>query len=378
MISSSHRRLYLCLPPPGIRRERQGGHVAKSSVQIAHADGPPTQKASPSSNDDDDDQHRRGGSGTLRRHHLRRDVAYDASSSFLLQWRHVRRGAAGGGGGGGRGHGNCHGADDGVVPPERRRYDQRSEDERRGRGHGHGQGNGGHPRRHQRHHHQRREQQRRLVVSTVDDGFRTTFHANVCRGTMRYKVHALYCDCPRVVGLRARYRYEAKEEEGKKEEERREATAVADDDDDVGGGGMTSTGRRHGNGDVCDSFDRLNLTTATAIATTTNASNDAITSRASDEEDGTMVDMTIFDNLLVLPDTKANPPYGAYACLGTNRRAFATNRIICERGLAHEIFDANVDDIDGTRQFKVSCARCLLSAHMPNGLVAITSNLHDD
>ncbi len=194
---------------------------------------------------------------------------------------------------------------------------------------------------------------------------------------MRYKVHAPHCDCPRVVGLRARYRDEAKEEGGKKEEERREATAADDDDDDnVGGGGMTSTGGRHGNGDVCDSFDRMNLTTATA--TTTNASNDAITSRASDEEDGTTVDMTIFDNLLVLPDTKANPPYGAYACLGTNRRAFATNRIVCERRLAHEIFDANVDDIDGTRRFKVSCARCLLSDHMPNGFVAITSNSHDD
>ncbi|KAL3807576.1 hypothetical protein ACHAXA_005152 [Cyclostephanos tholiformis] len=266
-----------------------------------------------------------------------------------------RRPSGGNGGiiGGGGGDDDDDGG--GERPPRRRDRHQRAVvvERRQHRGHPH-----------QRADVQLRRRQRQSVSVTVED-FRDVFHSKICRAS-RYKVHAPDCDCAKVAGLRSRYAAC-----------RRDGASTTSGMDVVS---STSTDVRvdDGNGDVdarCDAFDRLNLNATTTTTKTKETTTRALMKEAREDDNNEAVVDAIFDNLIVLPDTKANNPNHAYACLGTDRRSFDENWIGCERKLANEIFGIDVGggNDDDIPTFKVSCAQCLLSDHQPNGFVAIIS-----
>ena len=231
--------------------------------------------------------------------------------------------------------------------------------------------------------HQRRQQQRRqrppreqrqrqtgtVVVGTAAGGvdFRAVFHAVMCRGAARYKVHAPGCSCPRVAGLRSRHRAE-------EAEAAREARGLT-----AGGGGE---GRRAPDDDdvvddVCvGSFGRLDLlddaSTAGDVASDDGGGGGAGGGVVAPPPRASVL-ADPFNNLLVIPDTKSGNPSHAYVCTGTDRETYDEDWAGCEARLAREIFgDGDGHGKDTARPFKVSCARCLLE-RMPNGFVAIMS-----
>ncbi len=79
-----------------------------------------------------------------------------------------------------------------------------------------------------------------------------------------------------------------------------------------------------------------------------------------------------FDNLLVVPETKAIP--AIFVCNETTSTEFLNDATRCENKLAKDIFDGNTDTTSlDALPFKVSCALCLLR-HQKNGFVAIAAD----
>eukprot|EP00571_Detonula_confervacea_P005746 CAMPEP_0172324782 /NCGR_PEP_ID=MMETSP1058-20130122/52319_1 /TAXON_ID=83371 /ORGANISM="Detonula confervacea, Strain CCMP 353" /LENGTH=548 /DNA_ID=CAMNT_0013041163 /DNA_START=150 /DNA_END=1793 /DNA_ORIENTATION=+ len=226
-----------------------------------------------------------------------------------------------------------------------------------------------------------------LTIETFD--FRTNFHAKLCRAA-KYKVHAPYCSCPKIVKLRQQLVPVV------------QSLKKSNDDNDDKGVTKNMTTKKHNSysnnqvqfdidGNIAHQLSQLN------IASNNNGEESNNTNNSNKNNIG---NNDPFDNLIVLPDTKSNNP-SIYVCNDTDRLTFQRNGTACEKKLGSEIFghcDNNAitdkDEEEGGNNyisqekitagsasannnnippFKVNCAICLLTTHQRNGFVAIVS-----
>lgn len=181
-------------------------------------------------------------------------------------------------------------------------------------------------------------------VKIESNNFQSNFHKCIARAA-KYKVHAPYCTCSKVKTIRQRYI------------------------------------------ECIDSRQPSppNISAQKNSNTTTSSYNDHVQfdvdggfSQKFDEMLQLSSDVSIFDNLIVMPDTYR--PSAVYVCRDTNSARFKENGIACEQKLSMEIFASKKGDSGGNDDippFKVSCAICLLTNHQPNGFAAITSDSFD-
>ncbi|KAL7539395.1 hypothetical protein ACHAXR_009253 [Thalassiosira sp. AJA248-18] len=216
------------------------------------------------------------------------------------------------------------------------------------------------------------------LIESAD--FQTNFHAKLCRSA-RYKVHAPFCSCSKVVKLRQRH---CKNNAGGVQSSRKDEKIILNNDTSI----MAPTAHNTDNnayysngvqfdidGNFSHQLGQLNLT-------------------SSNDEGGSSSNINInnndpFDNLIVVPDTKS--PQAIYFCEGTDRKQFERDGTACENKMAGEIFGieeqqdgGNIisqvkvaisnDDGNSIPPFKVNCAICLLTTHQRNGFVAIVSH----